>query len=398
METIDDVISRSELTERHLGPVSDMVPSGGFTTSQRQVMFANQSAQSVVLLNGETNAILTLVEKEYAKYVFNNKADEDGYIIGVIDKYHSSLIGKQDNPRRVVIYETHDNEGNLTLDVMDMELYHAKHKNFGYKKNKTPEWDKLRAGGGFRKGDIFLESPNVKEGVYGLGINANILAIGIHEIIEDGVIVSRDFTERASYRRCEKATFGLGGDWVLLNLYGDEHNYKPSPAIGDAIRPDGLIAAARRIEPGLAGVYYSAKALMTVDYDNDKLYLSTPGAIVYDIDVYHNHRKVQSPTLSGTDAMLETYHRANLAFYEKIIDVYEEAAKRYRRNNQSWELANELRVMLGRAYDIVNPEGGKFIYKHDKLEDYRVTLYTQLVCPLRIGDKLSGVHGDNLIG
>lgn len=393
METIDDVIQRSEITERVVGPTSDLTPYGGFTTSQRQVMFANQAAQAVVLMNGETNSILTLTEKEYAKYVFNNKADDDGHVIAVIDKYLPSLIGKQDNPRRVVIFETYHN-GNVILDVMDMELYHSKHKSFGYKKIKTPLWDRLHAGFSFRKDDIFLESPNVKDGIYGLGLNVNIVAAGIHEIIEDGSIISQSFAERAAYRRCEKATFSLGGDWVLLNLYGDENNYKPHPAIGDKIRPDGLIAAARRIEPDLSAVYYSSKALMEVDYVNDKLYIAAPDSIVYDIDVLHNHKKVQSPTLSGTDVLLETYHKANLSFYSKIIENYEERIKKYRHSDTSYDLSNEFRVMLSRAYDFVNHEGGKFVYKRDKLEDYRVTLYLQKVVPLRIGDKLTGCHGD----
>lgn len=75
---------------------------------------------------------------------------------------------------------------------------------------------------------------------------------------------------------------------VLINLYGDDENYKPFPNIGDKVRLDGMTWAIRTLSGNAKPRESELTGLRQVDHVNDTIAHVPAGAIIMaeDIDVY----------------------------------------------------------------------------------------------------------------
>jgi hypothetical protein len=71
----------------------------------------------------------------------------------------------------------------------------------------------------------------------------------------------------------------LADNQVMLNLYGDEQNYKPLPEVGDKINANGIVAAVRKFPDCELPAEADRAALREVNFIFDSLYYSPPGVV-----------------------------------------------------------------------------------------------------------------------
>lgn len=75
----------------------------------------------------------------------------------------------------------------------------------------------------------------------------------------------------------------------LVNLYGDDQNYKPLPEIGDFIRPDGLLAAVRTVSNEEVPTGEKLAAIREVSHLTDNVIYSIPRGKVVNSESAGDH-------------------------------------------------------------------------------------------------------------
>lgn len=86
---------------------------------------------------------------------------------------------------------------------------------------------------------------------------------------EDTYLITESAAEAAAFEMNQIETFGLGGNKLPKNTYGDSVNFRLFPNIGEKVRNDGVIYATFDYKPELAAAQLSNKALKKLDYLTD---------------------------------------------------------------------------------------------------------------------------------
>lgn len=362
-------------------------------SAARQVMFGGHMGQYMVTKGTTVRNNLSGSEREYGKYVFNRKFRHEALIEKVVDKIPPSMGSSYvENPLRTVIYRDTQHR----YRCLDIPLYHIRHQSYGYRHTLTKNYDRLQEQAIIPEGTIVAQSPNVRPGgAWAYGMEANVAFITDPATIEDGFIASDEFMLRNTYTAVKSSVIEWGGRYVALNLYGDENNYKPFPDIGEKVKPHGILMALRKIDPNLAIIELTPKALMEVDYEFDRRIYATPGATVTDIDLLHNPYTKQK-SLVGTSAQPMRYYQKSQVYYKNILDTYDRLKREARKNKVPLSLAPEFQALVVRAMERTHrhESAGKLVYRNAELDDFRIDItYSYDVVP-GIGHKFTGTSGD----
>ncbi len=301
-------------------------PFYGTTHAARGAMYASQVGQAPVVEGSEPQRILTGLELRLGEHIFDVKFPKDVVILNVIRKYPMGYGNDsiKHNPVTTIIYEDYY-DVNKTIGMIHVPEYMSFHQEFGFelKKNKETFGD-LVAGAMIPKDTVLASSNTVsKNGLYGIGVNANVLFRSSPGTIEDGFIFSQEFLEeKMSPRTYTQAIGGCGKRAFFLNLYGDDKIYKPFPDIGERIREDGVIFAVRDLDDNLSPAEMTPRALREFDRTFDRGVIGEPGSIVKDINVFWDDK--QNPTFvpSGMDTHLRKYYEALKTYHSEVLKIY----------------------------------------------------------------------------
>ena len=357
-----------------------------YNSSPRGLMMSSHVAQLVVLDKPEKNIIQTSVDRDLAKYVISAKFLHDVEIVDVIKRYNG-WGGEASRCEYSIIYKRLDDG---KYDVLNIKSYHKFHTHFGFKYKFLIDPDTMYPGQIFKK-DTFVAVPPtiVNEDLdYGIGINANVAMITLPEVAEDGVVVSKSFCERMKFKLFETRVMHVRPDEILLNLYGDDNNYKPLPGIGDYINPNGILMATRRIDDNVLLGLLTKEELRKVNpiFDN----VAYADGKVIDIKIYKN--KKSKMISQEPDEYVEKYVVGLEDFYNRMIDTYNNIK---RINNFNPELTPKLSKEIATAIAMVESKKGKIkkIYRKEEIELYRIEVVIEKeVIPTR-GFKITDLHG-----
>lgn len=366
-------------------------------SSSRMQMFAGHISQALVVSGGEPKRTFTGTEKEFGKYTFSKKFPTNSTIIKIIEKYPRTIgvDNIKENPKTLVIYEDADCPMR-TIGVMSLERYHSLHQHFGFKyKFKSDVINRINVGSNIPKDTIVADSPTIDElGNYCYGVNANILLSTMPGVIEDGIIISKDFINKIKSKGFESRVESWGKSFYPLNLYGDENNYKPFPDVGDRIRPDGLLYALRRYDDLLAPVEMTPEALRKPDYMYDRLVYAEPNAKVIDVVIQHNDNGKYPPTPIGIDAQTKKYYEASYRFHKNLLDFYYDIKAKRKDNLKITPELHRL-IVESIAYTQNNSKIKlNKVHRRTPLDDWRVEVFYEYDTIPNVGFKLSGAHGN----
>lgn len=363
-------------------------------SSSRVQMLGGHLGQALVIDGASPRRCFTGMERELGRFTFNVKMPANAEIIRVIDKYPRTIgpSSVKENPLSVIVYE--DVESKM-VGIVTLPRWHCRHQHFGFRyKMKSNALNRLVPGATIGKGTILADSPAVDDmGNYMIGTETEVAFMSVPGIIEDGVIVSKDYLKKLTTHGFESRVAVWGTRYYPLNLYGTDTEYKPFPDIGDRIREDGLLFALRQYDPLLGPVEMTPKALREPDFTFDRLTYAEPGAKVIDVNIRRQIMNGPPPTPVGMEVQTNKYYTAQLQFYRNLLDTYNELK---RRRKETLKITEEFHRLLVEALIYTSEPGkikAKLIHQRMPLDDWRVEVTFDYEIVPTVPFKVTDFHG-----
>lgn len=359
-------------------------------SSPRGLMMSSHVAQVLTLIKPDKKIIYTGFEEEFGEHAITKKFENDSEVITVIQRYHHGITP---NPvEYLIVYR--DLETNV-IDVMEVPYFIRNHPYFGFKYIRDEEYlQNLFSGDMIPAGKIVARPPTLREdGSYGFGKNINVAFMTLDGVAEDGFIVSEEILEELKFNLYEHRAANISDEVVLLNIYGDDNNYKVFPEIGEEINSTSAVLAARKtpisLIPGLTSV--SDSRTFNPMFDN-VLYTRGEGGKVVDIKVLKNTKRKTLP--KGTDVQLEKYKEALLSYHRAIVDVYNELNKRHKQlTGEDLIVSPEFTRRVVESLSLLNEKKIKKAYRKEEIDLYRAEFDIEYTVTPTIGFKLTTMHG-----
>lgn len=247
-------------------------------SSSRLYMASSHISQSLVLCHGEERIIQSGLDHQFGENTFSVKIEEDCYVLGVVPRY-KTLNSDDDVVEIFIFVETVSGK----YDVYNIPHYFSLHQYFGFEYIKDKkQLLSLPAGTFLKEGTVLADSPSVHENSgLALGVNANICLTNLPPTAQDGVVISESLAHRLSYKTFETRTIEFGSNKFLLNIYGDDENYRGFPELGELINQDSMLAALRETDEKMSLCLTSKEDLKHYDVDLDHcVYVNSPGSVI----------------------------------------------------------------------------------------------------------------------
>lgn len=292
-------------------------------------MFSNHLVQSVILSHPEIPKVFTNFENQVGYISSGFPRTKQGFKpIKTIERSNGfySIIAKNDDG---------------TIDVINQQRAVPLTENYGYlqnivEKEEFEEIDHVDADTGLAAATCFDDDGNLM-----IGTNLKIVFFPFHGLTyEDSLVISKSAAKKLAYNAVTEYMVPVNTNDLLINLYGDNENYKAFPDIGEYIK-DGVLCSRRRIVNSTMLGNLSNKAL--------RKKLSTDASIyargkVIDIFVYSNKdiHEFNDPA----NAQIKKYLEKQLAYDMELTSTLEkltedgskmtsDAAYYYRRSKDS---------------------------------------------------------------
>ena len=294
-----------------------LLGNAGNSSGNRLQMFgASHSEQMIMLDNPHTPLVSSGFEKAFGKYTDSRLVAEKNYIVvGILNKFPANRAFPK------YTYVVRDEFGEH--DVIEVSHYESLSKEHGYIRPITTS-DNFQVGSTIPKDTVIYRSNNHDEfGNYRYGRNVNVAYIGLPEVVEDGIRISKSMARDFSYHTVNTVDLIVNSNDVLLNIYGTPGGsfYKSYPDIGESVQ-NGIVAIRRKIEYSNAASELTDRSLSEMQL-NDSPFRGN-GTVV-DVDVYinkpeelENHDIHRSQIFSYFTLSLD-YHRRVLATLGPII-------------------------------------------------------------------------------
>lgn len=194
------------------------------------------------------NQALVLDEPE-KPLVFTNFENQVGEVSSAIVRYKHDVKVLKKIKKTEACYAiiTEDTE---TGEIDCKEITTSKHLNehYGYI-NSTVPFDNIEEGAIFKKGET-LSIASTYDECENFGYGRNLKTIFYNHkngTFEDAIVVSETAAKKMSFTEIIEYGVLINSNDVLLNLYGDENNYKCFPDTFEEIE-NGIVCARRRFE------------------------------------------------------------------------------------------------------------------------------------------------------
>lgn len=370
MKIID--IKNMEINTNNFISEALFIPNANKCNSNRMVMLCSHIAQAPVLANkdgGEFPLVNTRFENQIGKHSSGYKrADQD---MTVIKFFHRN----KNNYYTLVLRE----DG--IYDIIERQETFWLTEKYGYKYNNYI--DNYGEGEIIEKDSVLYANTSYDEEMnlcYGRNLAAAFFAYKdlTHE---DAIIISESAAKKMSYYSVSKCVININTNDILLNLYGDDENYKPFPNIGEKIKSQTLLARRRIIYDK---ILTDLRDLTTVKQGDDVFYLK--GEVI-DIKVYCNE---------DVDKLRD------LPYYSQLIDYIDEDYVFYN------EVVNELYDLVEGKTDLCSnelirfyneckkriDENNYYTYQSNKFDNIMVEFTVLEEKPVKKGIKMTGRYGN----
>lgn len=279
-----------------------------FVSANRLQMQSLQTSHHVPLLEAESPNMATSFEKPYGKYT-------DSYFVTPADFRVISIIPKFVNFARFNYIYVVQNMLTKVFDVIDVKHYQCLSEDRGYLRPYT-EGDTYKVGDIIQKGTTLYRSASHDEfGNYRYGVNPKCAYISLPENEEDGIVIRAGYREKFAFYDMKKTPILINRNQTLLNLYGDEKNYKCFPDIGEFVN-NGILYAKRSINYANIAAECTDDALKHI-LSNDEV--CKGDGCVGDIDIWVNDSEEFEN--SSSKAQLLKYYNDCVTYYNKVFKV-----------------------------------------------------------------------------
>lgn len=245
-----------------------------------------------------------------------------------------------------------------------------------------------------KKGDeILVQGNSTKEGNLQIGTNALVGYMVYGDNFEDSIIISESFAEKLTHVERDIISFVINENEYLLNIYGDDKEYKCFPDIGENINPNSRILCAKRmINKGWnTFVGLSRKSNDKINFNGgDDIYYAK-GKVV-DISVYSNLEEKEENEKSDFFKSIEIYMQKNKKDIEHFLNIVEPFIKMYKK--KELKLGPNLQYYYNKFRKI---DANNVLTLNDKkFNGLYVKITVEREVKADIGCKLSNTHGERI--
>ena len=322
-KVISDLRDRIDKPEHMLGR-SLLQPFCNTNSGSRKLMHSTHLEQRLPLMHPEVPIIQTGYENEFGRYSSSFYKAEDEYIVlKKIQKF-------SDNPNHhyfLLIQNTRTNE----LDIIERKEYEYNTETYGFLYNNSfldtlqevnQETGTVTDSNFIHKNDVYKKSMafddyNNRQD----GVNLLTAYISTSRNTEDSVIISESAAKKLSSPLVKPVTIIINENDILLDIYGNEIEYKSFPDIGEEVI-NNLLAVVRREKKEEALFTQSYTRLKEPLMSDDKFIVS--GKVI-DIDVFCNNPNTINDSIYNTQ--IKKYYHNKLRYLNELISTVDNIKK-----------------------------------------------------------------------
>lgn len=346
----------------------------------RSTMFTAHLKQFVNLVNPDFAYVFTnqenLVGKNSSGY---KKSKSELTVIKKVSKFDDLL--EKPNFYYLFVYD----KKNKRYDVIERSVCGDLTENFGFDYNNDAI-DSFKEGDTIPDNEILYNSTSYdKDMNYGYGKNVNVAYMLDPWSSEDAAIAAKSLCDKFTSIETETMRLYVNNNEFLLNLYGDKHNYKPLPDIGD-VTSDIIAVTRQQINTQLL---YDLKDNALKDiHDGDTVYYIDKNVEVIDYTIYNNNDELPDTPFY---TQIRKYLDSQTKFYQEVYDttsMIKDSGQKY---------TQEIEYLYKRSKEFLNTEkkwcdGNSNVYSNLEIE-----IKIHRFVPLAKGCKITGRFGNKSV-
>ena len=293
-------------------------PFADSNSGSRKLMYSIQIEQALPLIHAEVPFIMTGYEQGFNDRSSSIiKAEADYEVVAKIQKF-------KDKPNHHYFLILR-NKNNNTLDMLERCEYLYSTETYGYQYNQDI-MDNLDIGYEVNKDSILRKSTAYDEYMNPKN-SVNLLAtyVATDVTLEDSIWISESAQKKLSSYLYKHVVVNVNDNDIMLNLMGDENNYKSFPMIGEKVK-DGILCAIRRekIEDSL--FTQSVQMLQTILMSDDKYTPGNNGEVI-DINIACNNPEILQSKYSNSQLLY--YYNEHIRFISEFTKTLDSLMERY---------------------------------------------------------------------
>ena len=326
---------------------------------------------------------LTLLDPDFP-YVFTNAEN----LVGKHSSGYKKVKNKCKVFRKCVKFEDileHPNTYKLFLfdektkqfDVVERREIEDLTENFGFQYNNS-FIDNLEEGDTVDKESVLYKSSSYDDDMnYRFGKNAVVMYTLDPYTSEDAAVVRRGFVEEFKTIETEVISIKMNDNDYLLNLRGDDYNYKPIPDIGDKVT--GILASIRTQFNNQILFDFKADSLSKIQDGDRTVYINGTQEIV-DITIYSNNEEIVDTPFNE---QVNNYLRAQNKYYEEIYNTCKEIIE------SGYNYTKEIDYLFKRSGEMLDTKK-RWKEGDAAFSNMIIEITTRKVRPLSNGQKITG--------
>jgi hypothetical protein len=286
-------------------------PFNATNSGSRKILQIIQKEQSMQLENSETAIIMTGYENQFGENSSSFvTADENYRVLDKIPKYDMG-VGISNSNYWVILLD----EENGKVHAVQKVSYKHITESYGYNLD-TSYLDTLYTGSIIPKGTPIIKPNSFDEANNKCdGVNLTTIYMALALTTEDPIVLSESAAKKFTSPLFSKTQIMLNDNDIILNLYGDDTEYKAFPDIGQSINK-GILCGVRRERKDDEALYSQScdrlKELMISDEKYNR------AGVVVDINVYCNDPEKLEESIYNSQ--VKKYYEKYKSFCNKVVD------------------------------------------------------------------------------
>ena len=182
-------------------------------------------------------------------------------------------------------------------------------------------------------------------------------------------------------------TIPINENTILLNLYGEDGEYRGLPNIGDVIT-NGIIAATRNVKESRMFSDMRDASLRTINQQGDQIFYCEGDCEVIDINIYCNNPNLKANKVNKQ--IVEYYNDARW-FYTEVYKICNKIIKTGSKN-----VDKEIHRWKRKAMNYLDTQA-LWAFNDNIFSNLMVEILLRKKEPLKVGRKIVGRHGNKTV-
>jgi hypothetical protein len=353
----------------------NLQPFGNTNSGSRKIMQIIQKEQGMQLELTEPAIIMTGSENQFGEASSSFiRADANYVVVDKIQKYSGDArIGASNY--WIILLDTK----NGVLHTIERTDYRHITESYGYKFDNT-YMDKLNIGETVMKGTPIKKSASFDSANNKCdGVNLTTVYMATALTTEDPILISESAANKFKAPLFSPVKPVVNDNDILLNLYGDNDNYKTFPDIGEEVK-GGILCAVRRERKDDEALFSQSWERLKDIMISDERY--TVKGKVIDINVYcNNPEKLQS---SVYNKQIAKYYNMNIEFCNGVVNSVQPLL------DTGVKMTYDMEKLFDTCKGVL--DGKKYI-NEKVFNNINLEIVVMEVIPLRAGDKITDRYG-----